>query len=85
MHPAPRNAGSHTALAHLSALATRRDGRLITPLYAPDPDRATRFGASLDDLTPDHAKSSLDHTTRDALTAAADLDGSAATCSPARW
>jgi glucose-6-phosphate isomerase len=68
----------HAALACLSALAARPDGRRITPLYAADPQRAQRFTATLDDLTLDYSKSSIDDAARDALFAlaeAADLDG----------
>jgi glucose-6-phosphate isomerase len=68
----------HAALAHISALAARPDGRNITHLYEADPTRAARFSASFDDLTLDYAKTSIDDIARDALFAladAADLDG----------
>ena len=77
-----------TALAGLAARAARPDGRRITPLFAADPERARRFSASLDDLILDFSKSAIDAETLDALFAlaeAADLEASAAACSPARW
>ncbi len=64
--------------AHLRTLADRPDGRRITPLFAADPGRATRFTASFDDLSLDFSKSSIDDTALDALFAlarTADLDG----------
>jgi glucose-6-phosphate isomerase len=80
----------HTALARVSALAARPDGRRITPPYATDPNHATRFSASLDDLMLEYAKSSIDDTARDALFAATDLDGFrrrtfGSEVVPARW
>ena len=66
------------AFAHLSALAARPGGRLITPLFAADPARAARFSASLDDLTLDFSKNAIDDVALDglfALAQAADLDG----------
>jgi glucose-6-phosphate isomerase len=68
----------HAALARLSALAARPNGRRITPLYEADPARAARFSAELDDLTLDYSQSSIDNAARDALfglAEAADLDG----------
>src|SRR5208282_2720631 len=72
------NPTRHAAFAHLSALAARPNGRRITHLYEADPARAARFSATLDDLTLDYAKSSIDDAAREALFAlaeAADLDG----------
>ena len=66
------------AFAHLSALAARPGGRLITPLFAADPARAVRFSASLDDLTLDFSKNAIDDAALDGLLAlaqAADLEG----------
>jgi glucose-6-phosphate isomerase len=66
------------AFDRLRALAVRPNGRRITPLFAADPNRATRFSVSLDDLTLDFSRSSIDDTALDALFAladAADLDG----------
>ena len=63
---------------HLRTLADRPDGRRITPLFAADPGRATRFTASFNDLSLDFSKSSIDDTALDALFAlarTADLDG----------
>lgn len=71
--PATRNGGAtqsdprKTAFARLAALAARPDGHRITPLFAADPDRATRFSASLDGLTIDFSKSAIDDTVLDAL------------------
>jgi hypothetical protein len=48
------NTARHAALAHLSAVAERANGRGITPRYAPAPSRAVRFSTTLDDLTIDH-------------------------------
>jgi glucose-6-phosphate isomerase len=62
----------------LRALADRPDGRLITPLFAADPQRAQRFTATFSDLSLDFSKSSIDDTALDALFAlarTADLDG----------
>jgi glucose-6-phosphate isomerase len=72
------NPTRHAAFAQLSALAARPNGRRITPLYDADPTRAARFSSTLDDLTLDYSKSSIDDAARDALFAlaeAADLDG----------
>ena len=66
------------AFAQLRQLAARADARRITPLFAADPQRATRFTAALDDLTLDFSKSSIDDAALNALFAladAADLDG----------
>ena len=66
------------AFAHLSALAARPAGRVITKLFAADPARATRFSASLDDLTLDFSKNAIDDVALDGLLAlaqAADLEG----------
>ena len=68
----------HAAFARLAALAARPNGRRITHLYDADPHRAQRFTATLDDLTLDYSKSSIDEAAREALFAlaeAADLDG----------
>ena len=67
----------HAAFAQLSALADRPNGRRITHLYEADPTRAARFSATLDDLTLDYGKTSIDDAAREALFAlaeAADLD-----------
>src|SRR5689334_4290555 len=67
-----------TALDRLGALAARPDGRRITPLFTADPGRSARFSISLDDLTLDISRSSIDDTALDALFAlaeAADLEG----------
>ena len=45
---------------HLADLAARPDGRCITPLFAADPARVSRFSHRLDDLTLDLSKSSID-------------------------
>ncbi len=66
------------AFAHLSALAARPAGRVITKLFAADPARAARFSASLDDLTLDFSKNAIDDVALDGLLAlaqAADLEG----------
>ncbi len=63
------------AFARLRQLADRPDGRRIAPLFAADPHRATRFAATLDDLTLDFSKSSIDDTARDALFALAEAVG----------
>ena len=62
----------------LRALAARTGGTRITPLFAADPDRAARFSVSLDDLTLDISRSSIDDTALDALfglAGSADLEG----------
>jgi glucose-6-phosphate isomerase len=64
--------------SHLRALAQRPDGRLITPLFAADPERAARFTAHFDDLSLDFSKTSIDDAALDALFAlaqTADLNG----------
>jgi glucose-6-phosphate isomerase len=63
------------AFVRLRQLAGRPGGRHITPLFAADPHRATRFGAALDDLTLDFSKSSIDEAALDALFALADAAG----------
>ena len=63
------------AFARLRALADRPGGRLITPLFAADPRRATRFSASLDNMTLDFSKSSIDDNALAALFALADVAG----------
>jgi glucose-6-phosphate isomerase len=68
----------NAAFQRLADLAARPDGRRITPLFDADPARAHRFSASLDDLTLDFSKSSIDDTALEALfalAATADLDG----------
>jgi len=55
------------AFARLRQLASRPDGKRITPLFAADPGRAARLTATLDDLTLDFSKSSIDDTALDAL------------------
>jgi glucose-6-phosphate isomerase len=62
----------------LRAVADRPDGRLITPLFAADPQRAQRFTTTFGDLSLDFSKSSIDDTALEALFAlarTADLDG----------
>ena len=44
----------------LAALAARPAARDIRALFASDPNRAGRFSASLDDLTIDFSKTSID-------------------------
>ncbi|HQT77565.1 MAG: glucose-6-phosphate isomerase [Rhodospirillales bacterium 20-64-7] len=64
--------------AHLRALAERPGGRVITRLFAADPNRAARFTLRLDDLSLDVSKSAIDDTALDALFAlaqTADLEG----------
>ncbi|MEI7710518.1 MAG: glucose-6-phosphate isomerase [Rhodospirillales bacterium] len=63
------------AFARLRQLADRPSGRQITPLFAVDPHRATRFCAGLDDLTLDFSKSSIDDAAFDALLALAEAAG----------
>ncbi len=66
------------AFAHLRQLAARPDARRITPLFARDPARATRFRAVWGDLTVDFSKSSIDDAALEGLfhlAAAADLEG----------
>ena len=48
------------AWRRLGELAARPDGSRITPLFAADPARATRFAHRLDDLILDLSKSSID-------------------------
>ena len=63
------NPTRHAALVRLPALAVRPKLRRLTHLYEADPARAARISATLDDLTPDHAKSAIDGAARDALIA----------------
>lgn len=56
-----------TLLAHPAATGTTR----IVDLFAADPDRATRFSASLDEMIFDYSKTSIDDAARDALLALA--------------
>ena len=66
------------AFDHLRALAARPGGRRITPLFRADPGRAGRFAATLDDLSLDFSRSSIDDAALDglfALAGAADLEG----------
>jgi len=66
------------ALDRLRSFASRPDGQRITPLFAADHDRAARFSVSLDDLTLNFSRSSIDDNALDALFAlagAADLEG----------
>ena len=66
------------AFDRLRALAVRPNGRSITSLFAADPGRAAGFNVSLDDLTLDFSRSSIDAAALDALFAlakAADLQG----------
>ena len=66
------------AMARLTDLTARPDGKRITPLFAADADRAHRFSASLNDLTLDYSKSAIDSDVLDALftlAEAADLEG----------
>ncbi len=60
------------AFAKLTRLAARPGGRQITPLFATDPHRASRFGATVDDLTLDYSKTVIDDIALDALLALAD-------------
>ncbi|HEY2619325.1 MAG TPA: glucose-6-phosphate isomerase [Acetobacteraceae bacterium] len=72
------NQTRQAAMARLTALAARPDGRRITPLFAADQERAHKFSASLHDLTLDYSKSAIDTDALDALFAlaeAADLEG----------
>ncbi|MEA2744326.1 MAG: glucose-6-phosphate isomerase [Acetobacteraceae bacterium] len=62
-------------LSHLRALADRRDGRRITPLFAADPKRAERFTAHFGDLSLDFSKSAIDDTALEALFALAETAG----------
>jgi len=73
MLPAPR----HAAFTHLAALAARPEARRIAPRLA-DPARPRRLIATLDDLSLDLTRTSLDDAALDALfglAAAADLEG----------
>src|SRR5262249_41094587 len=66
------------AFARLASLATRPNGRRISPWFAADPERARKLSASLDDLTLDYSKTAIDSEALDALFAlaqAADLEG----------
>jgi glucose-6-phosphate isomerase len=58
------------AWQRVADLAARPAAREIRPLFAADPERARRFSASLDDLTLDFSKTSIDG---DALVALLDL------------
>ena len=58
------------AWLRLADLADRPDAAAIRPLFAADPDRARRFTVSLDDLTLDVSKTSIDG---EALVALLDL------------
>jgi glucose-6-phosphate isomerase len=72
------NQTRQAAMARLTALAARPDGRRITPLFAADQERAHKFSASMHDLTLDYSKSAIDTHALDALFAlaeAADLEG----------
>ena len=69
--------GHHESFARLAALAARPDARRIAPRLA-DLARARRLIVTLDDLSLDLTRTSLDDTAVDALFAlaeAADLDG----------
>lgn len=70
--PAPNR---QTAFNHLRALAERPNGRKITPLFARDPNRASRFTVAFDDLTLDFSKSAIDDTVLDSLFALAATTG----------
>jgi len=76
--PGPRLPGPGFGLdrmaefARLAALASRPDGRRITPLFAADRARTARFSVSADDLTLDFSRSSIDDVALDALFALAD-------------
>jgi len=48
------------AWQRLTTLAARPGGRAIRKLFAADPGRAARFSATLDDLTLDFSKTSID-------------------------
>jgi glucose-6-phosphate isomerase len=58
------------AWQRLAALAARPEAKAIRTLFAADPERARRFTATLDDLTLDFSKTSIDG---DALVALLDL------------
>ena len=58
---------TQTAWHHLAMLAARPDAGAIRPLFAADPHRAARFTATLDDLTLDISKSSIDDAVLGAL------------------
>ena len=58
------------AWQRIAALAARPQASAIRPLFAADPDRARRFTVSLDDLTLDFSKTSID---AEALVALLDL------------
>ncbi len=58
------------AWLRLAGFATRPDAGAIRPLFAADPERARRFTATLDDLTVDVSKTSIDG---EALVALLDL------------
>jgi glucose-6-phosphate isomerase len=62
----------------IAELGARPEARQIRPLFAADPDRARRFSATVDDLTLDFSKTSIDSPTLVALLElahAAGLDG----------
>ena len=59
----------------LRALATRPDAARIMRLFAADPSRATRFTATLDDLTLDFSRTAIDDAALDALFALAASTG----------
>src|ERR1019366_5274089 len=54
----------------IAELGARPEARQIRPLFAADPDRARRFSATVDDLTLDFSKTSIDSPT---LAAAAEF------------
>jgi glucose-6-phosphate isomerase len=63
------------AWATLHRLAARPGAADIRALFAADPGRATRFTATLDDLTLDLSKTAIDDAARDALLALAEAAG----------
>ena len=71
----PPDLARGAAFDRLRALAARPDGRRITPLFGADPGRSERFSVSLDDLTLDFSRTSLDDTALDALFALAGAAG----------
>jgi glucose-6-phosphate isomerase len=55
------------AWANLAALGARPGASDIRALFAADPKRAQRYSATLDDLTIDYSKTSIDDAAREAL------------------
>jgi len=63
----PDKAVVEQAWGRLSALAARPGGQDIRALFAADPLRVQRFTATLDDLSIDFSKTSMDEAARDSL------------------